>query len=443
MMDSLERYIKLHSESIPDKTALICGDRQITYKQLWNRVLEHSCQLQQLKDKILIRRASQSIEFLIEYFAAHLAGKVFVPLEKDIPGESFSAIEQSLNGYNVPEGVADILYTTGTTGRRKGTMLSHSAIIANADNLITAQLFNGSLTFVISGPLNHIGSLSKVWPMIIVGGSILITEGMKDINAFFSALDYPCEKIATFLVPSSIRMILQFGEDKLKSYSNKIDFIETGAAPISEDDMKKLCRLLPKSRLYNTYASTETGIICTHNFNMGYCVPGCLGKPMKNSSVAISGEGTIYCSGKTLMTGYANDEELTLKVLKEGVVYTNDRGEIDVQGRLQLSGRNDDIINVGGYKVNPIEVENEALSFPDVSDCICIADQHPVIGTALRLLVVCKEGKVLDKKQIGKFLIGRLEKYKVPHMYSQVESVKRTYNGKPDRKYYADLQPGD
>ena len=93
-------------------------------------------------------RASQSIDFLIDYFAIHWIEKVIVPLEKDIPKDSFTNIEKTLNGYQTPENVADILYTTGTTGKQKGTMISHQAIIANAENLIYAQLFNNDTCFI-------------------------------------------------------------------------------------------------------------------------------------------------------------------------------------------------------------------------------------------------------------------------------------------------------
>jgi len=435
-MKTLECYIQANAENLPDKIAIVCDDVRVNYSQLWSRILERSQEFEAYSGNVIILRASQSVDFLVDYFAVHWARKVVVPLEKDIPEESYFRIQKELEGYVVPENVADILYTTGTTGNQKGTMLSHRAIIANAENLIDAQRFSSETTFVISGPLNHIGSLSKVWPTMILGGSIIVTEGVKNMGEFFKALDYSSEKIATFLVPASIRMLLQFSEKQLGLYADKIDFIETGAAPMANDDMEKLCKLLPNTRLYNTYASTETGIICTHNYNSDYCVAGCLGKPMKHSKLFISEQGTIICSGETLMVGYANDEVLTRKVLHDGCVYTNDKGFMDSEGRLQLLGRDDDIINVGGYKVNPIEVENVALSCPDVSDCICIADKHPVLGVALRLLVVMHKCKSLDKKQLAHVLMEKLERYKVPQLYTQVECIKRTYNGKLDRKYY-------
>lgn len=432
----LESYIKQTADCQPEKIALVCGDFSMTYRELWQAVEERSILLRHSSGRTTILRTTQSADFLITYFASHLAGKVVVPLAQDLPDEDYQRVESELNAMELPSNTSEILYTTGTTGRVKGTMISHESIIANAENLVDAHQYTSELAFVVCGPLNHIGSLSKVWPTMMVGGTIIITSGMKDLEEFFGALDYPCRKIATFLVPASIRMLLQFSKKRLATYANKIDFIETGAAAISQADMDELCQILPQSRLYNTYASTETGIICTHDFNSDCCVAGCLGKPMKHAAIRISEDGRISTSGKTTMLGYAGDEQATLSVLKEGRCHTQDYGYLDAEGRLHLKGRNSDIINVGGYKVNPVEVENAAMSHPDVSDCICIADSHPVLGTALRLLVVTTNDIPLNKKSIALFLKERLENYKVPQMYSKVESIARTFNGKLDRKHY-------
>ena len=183
-------------------------------------------------------------------------------------------------------------------------------------------------------------------------------------------------KYATFLVPASIRMLIQFGAERLQALADRMDFIETGAAAISQSDMQALCRLLPHTRLYNTYASTETGIISTYNFNDGRCVAGCLGRPMRHSQILITDQGLIACKGRTLMTGYVGDPERTASILKDGILYTSDMGELDADGMLHLKGREDDVINVGGYKVAPTEVEDAALSFPDVKDCVCRPSYH-------------------------------------------------------------------
>ena len=237
-------------------------------------------------------------------------------------------------------------------------------------------------------------------------------------------------------MPATIRMILQFAPDRLASYADRLDFIESGAAPLPQADMLRLCELLPTTRLYNTYASTETGIIATYNYNDGRCMANCLGRPMPHSRVLITPEGLIACQGDTLMSGYVGDPELTATVLRDDTIFTSDIGTLDEEGMLHLSGRASDVINVGGFKVSPIEVEEVAMSSPLVSDCICISASHPVTGHALKLLVVTPPGQTLDKRTLARFLADRLEPYKVPMLYEQVDTIARTYNGKLDRKHY-------
>lgn len=435
-MKKLEDYLCNNAHFSPQKIALQSAEGALTYKDLWMAVCERATELLLDRSSVYVTRAKQGFDFVIDYMAAHKAGKVIIPLEKDLPDAQFQKIITLTEQANIPDVVSDILFTTGTTGKQKGTMITQTAIISDAENLIDAQGFTSEITFIITGPLNHIGSLSKIWPSIIVGATIYIMDGIKDLNAFFNTVKNVSSKVATFQVPASLRMMLQLGEKQLKAYADKFDFIETGAAPISQADMELMCKLLPNTRLYNTYASTETGIIATHNFNDGYCVAGCLGRPMKHSAIKINDDGYIVCEGKTLMVGYCGDEDETNKVLQDNKLFTKDTGHLDEEGRLQLIGREGDIINVGGFKINPVEVEDIAKSMPEIADCICIPSPHPVLGTALRLLYVVKEYHSVEKKAIAKYLASKLESYKVPQLYTQIEKVKRTYNGKLNRKAY-------
>ena len=440
-MKTIERYIEQNAAMYPDRMAVVCDQDMLTYQGLQERICRRVVELKEAgyhEGQIVCLRAMASVAYLVDYFAFHLVGCVVAPLEKDMPDASFQKIASELCSHSVPEGSADILYTTGTTGKSKGVIISHQTILADAENLIDGQGFSHELAFVINGPLNHIGSLSKIYPTMMLGATAIIVDGMKDLNKFFEAFDYPAPKMATFLVPASIRILIQFAEKRLASLSHKLDFIETGAAAISQSDMKALCRILPHTRLYNTYASTETGIISTYNYNDGKCEVGCLGKPMKNSQILITDKGLIACKGKTIMTGYVGDPERTASVLKDGVIYTSDIGRLDVEGMLHLMGREDDVINVGGFKVAPTEVEDAALAFPDVKDCVCIPVDHIITGKALKLLVVMKEGKELNRKALALFLKSKLEAYKVPLLYSTIDKVERTFNGKINRKYYID-----
>ena len=432
----LEDYLKQDAELYPTKTAIICGDKSLTFCELWNAVCKTAETLP--KDEIVVFRASQDIDFMVKYLALHINGSVAVPVEKDLPENSFNEIIEFLKPCKPTPEVADILFTTGTIGKKKGVMIPHRAIIGNGENVIEVQGFDHDSTFITTGPMSHIASLSKISPVLIKGATLIITEGMKNVNDFFDAMDLPFQKFGTFLVPSAIRILLQFSEDRLRKYASKIDFIETGAAAISTSDIQKLCEVLPNSRLYNSYASTETGLVCSYNFNDGKCLEGCCGRPTSRTNVIISPEGLIACQGKTIMTGYACDDELTNKVLIDNTIFTSDFGEIDQDGNLRILGRSDDIINTGGFKVAPTEVENVALSIPQIADCICVPAPHPVLGTALKLIYVTKAA--ISKKEIALFIKSKVESFKVPFYYEESDKIQRTFNGKLDRKFYRQNQ---
>lgn len=436
---SLENKIRQFSIQTPDKVAVICGEESMTYSRLWDAIVAKA---QELGDEGLrpqrpyVYRASQNIDFIVTYCAVHYLGAVAVPLEHLASEENFRAVKAEVEAYKFPKGIADTLYTTGTTGKSKGVMLSGTCLASCADNFIADLHFSQNLLFIISGPLNHIASLFKIHPTLSAGATICILDGLKDMNAFFRVFDLPFEKFATFLVPASIRLIMQFSYDRLCQLASKIEFIETGAAPITRNDMERLSKALPHSHLYNTYGGTEIGCVATYDFNDGKYMEGCIGRPLKNADVEIADDGTVIVSGSTIMSGYVNDKESTEKVIVGGKVYMSDLGYIDEEGMIHLSGRRGDIINVGGYKVNPIEVENAASSFPGIKDCICVAATHPIIGSVLKLLAVFENGGDFDKHSLAVHIKSRLDAYKVPTMYESVPSINYTYNGKKDRKSY-------
>lgn len=432
----IEDHLRRNAELTPGKEAIRMGGHAITYGELWRLVGQTARALEGSRGRAVAFRATSDIATVVRYFAIHVAGAVAVPLDKAMPGLPMAEFEHQLAETPPPRGVADILFTTGTTGRQKGVMISHEALEADAENLIDAQGFTEDVEFIVCGPLNHIGSLSKIHPTVSVGGTIVLLDGMRDLPAFFSAVESARGRsVATFLVPANLRMLLTLGRQRLASLAGKMEFIETGAAPMSQSDMETLCATLPSTRLYNTYASTETGIISTFDYNAGECLPGCLGAPMRHSRVDIDADGHIVCSGKTLMAGYYADPELTGTVLKDGTLRTNDIGSFDDKGRLRLSGRDDDVINIGGFKVAPTEVENAAMAVDYVRDCICVAADSRLVGKTLKLIVVT-DGRDLDPRALAAELGRRLEAHKVPTAYERASSIRRTFNGKLDRKAY-------
>ncbi len=436
---TIENYLENTCALFPDKVAVISEGEHITYSQLYATCMSRAQELASKgmkKGDIIPIRALPAISYLVDYFAIHLNGAIVVPLAKDLTDDEIQIYNEVVKGAYLPPDSADILFTTGTTGKSKGVIISHDTIIADAENLISSHGYTSDITFIISGPLNHCGCWSKVFPCIMKGATIILKDGIKDMEDFFSTISNAPTKVATFMVPSGLKILMQFGADRLVSLSDKIDFIETGGAPMPESDMKMLCSLLPNTRLYNTYASTESGIVATYDYNNGSCIFGCVGHSMKNSSVSISSDGQILCSGRTLMLGYLNDPHSTQAILKDGVLKMSDKGFIDDDGMLHISGRNDDVIITGAYKVDPTEVENIALEIPSIKDCICVPAPHPVMGTALKLYYVPEDNAEITKRNIALYLKSKLESYKIPLLYEVVESINMTYNGKKNRKSY-------
>ncbi|GEM_PF-75987 len=426
-MATLVSYIHQHAQERPEVPAIIHNGEVVTYAQLSALVRAEARRLRQ-EERVVPGQlyqfvASQDTAYLVRFFALHEVGAISVPVD---------SLMADLPPYQNPA-ISDILFTTGSTSKPKGVLLSQEAIMADADNLIASQGFHEGLTFVICGPLHHFGSWSKVLPTIVVGGTLYLLEGLKDTEAFFTAMG-SAPRTATFLVPSAIRMMMQLHRERLQSLADHIEFIETGAAPIATSDMEQVREALPKTRFYNTYASTETGIVCTYPFHKpAPCLQGCVGPTMKHAHLQLDVEGHIVVTGPMIMSGYLHDQQVPTEIC------TSDIGRLDEAGNLYITGRDSDFINVGGLKVAPAEIEDAAMSMPGIADCICLATPHPLMGQVPRLLVVMESGVAFDKKALIRYLKERLEAFKIPLFYAEIPEVKKTFNGKKDRR--ADYRP--
>ena len=435
---SMENKIKQFAKTTPDKVAVICGEDSMTYSQLWDAIVQkaEALKAEGLKPHCAhVFRTNQDISFLVTYCAVHCLQAVAVPVEHSATDEIVASVRKEVDNYAFPNDVADTLFTTGSTGKPKGVMLSYTSLTSCAESFIVDFQFDSELLFIVSGPLNHIATLFKITPTLCSGGTLCILDGLKDMNAFFQVFDLPFKKFATFMVPASLRILMKYSYEKLCSLAPKIAFIETGAAPIMKEDMELLSKALPHSRLYNGYGATEIGCAAAYNFNDGKYMEGCIGRPFKNAIVEIDEDGTIVVSGPGIMSGYINDEENTRKVLVDGKIHMSDLAYFDEDGMIHLTGRVGDLINVGGYKVSPLEVESVASSFPGITDCICVASKHPIIGPALKL-IVATDKETFDKHALAVYIKSKLEAYKVPTMYEVVDAIRYTYNGKKDRKSY-------
>lgn len=481
-------YLYQHAEEHPEKTAVIADGVSTSYGRLAALTGGYASFLKEkglVKGDVVVIKSSQTLDYIAAYLAVHTAGGIAAPLEKNAPAAGVAAVARLLgakmilsseptalpredaifldgarvltDAESVPPGPhilpeeedsADILFTTGTTGLSKGVELSHGALAATGEKLIYGCQYKNDTVILVPGPLNHAGPSWKLAATIVNGSTIYPLNGMTDIQGFYHALDSTQGSLSCFLPPAAIRTLFALTGDRIGSYDGRIDFIESASAPLPEADKQRLCRLLPSAGLYNGYGTSESTYLSMYDYNANPGKVNCVGKMLPGSRVIIVNEkretiqsskdnmGYLANMGSGTMKGYVNDPELTRQVLTDGVVYTNDVGYIDEDGFVYIVGRADDVINVGGLKVAPVEVEEAALSIDGIEDCICVPVPHPISAQAPKLLVVMGEGAEFSSRKISAALQDKLEGYKVPIKYEQVDRVARTYNGKLDRKAY-------
>jgi len=490
MRKSIVENVRDHAMSTPNKTAVITPMDSITYSELYAYACGYAKMLISRglkKANIVVLRASQTTDYAIQYLGIHLAGGVVTSLEKSTADMTFFEIASTVKAdavitdavpdreafapVRIPQtGVvemakahlddpvvldfpdlndrADILFTTGTTGSSKGVVLTHKALVATAENLIYGCEYKADTMVIVPGPLNHANAIRKLFTTFVNGSTIYLLNGMTNIKAFYTALDCKEGRIACCLPPAAIRTIFTLTRDRIGKYAGIIDFIESATSPLPEADKKRLCELLPDTRLYNNYGSSEAASVCMYDYHKYLNKENCVGKAMPNSRIVVVDEehneiassyenpGLIACIGDVNMQGYLNEPELTKEVLNNGIVYTSDLGYIGEDGFIYVIGRKGDVINVGGLKVSPTEVESAALEHEGIEDCICISVPDPITTNALKLLCVLRAGYQINNKEMSAFLADKLETYKIPRFYESVDHVERTYNGKLNRKAY-------
>lgn len=487
--ECIEQYLEKYAVQVPERTAIIVKDTYTTYGELWRLVRGFArylvCECGVKKGDRVVVKTMQTLDYAVAYFAVHLSGGIFVPLEKSIPNDKAAAIleETEATAYvsrdtfeglpcrhiNIKEVVSiaqrffdenwtctfphledssDIMYTTGTTGKAKGVEVTHHVLLATAENYIEGFELPDGNVMAVPGPLNHVNPLRKLYMTVMSGNTIVILNGLVSMQSFFHALDTQGVN-SLCLPPASLRTIWKYSGDKLAQYADQIVFVESSTAPVTESDKETLRRQLPKSRLYNNYGLSECGAMVMYDFcRYPDKAAGCVGKPTVNSHVMIVDEawqeivssrehmGLVACRGPINMKGYWRAPEKTAEVKANGCIYTRDIGYFDEDGFLYVVGRTNDTINVGGLKVEPTEVEETALLYPGVHECICVPVDDPVTGKALKLIVVMKQGTSFDEAGLRRHMSAKLAAYQLPKLYAQTDAIPRNFVGKPDRNAF-------
>lgn len=484
-MNSIIEAVAKAAADKSDAVAVIAEGQQIIYGELWKEACGFAAYIQSMgfdKGSRIIVKAKHDIWYVVSCFGIQLAGCVHVPLEKTIGIEGLRDIAEQLSASMVisdleiedkryqtvdsasvrdlatvhfkegmqfefpePEDICDILFTTGTTGKPKGVMLSHRAVVAVAENVQYGTELPENNIYLIPSPINHAAGLRNIYVCMLTGATAVLLDGYTNVKKFFKYIhDYHVTSI--YMPPSAVRMMLLLASKELAKYAEDIRFVFTSSALFPESDKESLCALLPTARLYNDYGCSEAGRACIIDYAKEKGKACCVGKPTQNTRILIVNDdrkeiksskdnhGLIAITGTTVMSGYFNDPVSTKEAMENGIVYTNDIGYIDEDGYLYVLGRRGDVINIGGLKIAPAEVENVVLRFPGVAECACFAVHDELGNVNVKLNFVEIDKAVVDISELREHISQNLEGFKVPKLFEKVETIPKTANGKIDRK---------
>ena len=481
-MKSIVEAVFTYAKETPDKLCVADAGSSYTYLE-YSRKISKIARLLMDKavgagDKVVVK-CTQNVDYLALAFGIQLIRAVFVPLEKSCSDEKLMHIAEicrakfvftdKANDLNdgfmllisdfireseileesafLPENfpgnneICEILFSTGTTGKEKGIEITNANNIALAENVIYGVEMKDDNVELIPSPMNHSHGLRRYYANMYKGASVIVQNGVMNAKLFFNLMDkYKVNSID--LVPTALSVLLKLSKDRFGEYKEILRYIQLGSAPLMEEDKNKVKRLLPATRLYNFYGSTESGCICIYDFNSGKDKPNCIGRPTHNAEIFMVDEnrktvlsskentGLLASRGGQNSPGYFEDEEETKLAMEDGVVYSKDEAYFDEDGDIILLGRKNDVINVGGNKVSPEEIENEVLKIEGIKDCGCISVKDAVKGEVPKLFVVLDSGRELDIKQIKRVLMGKMEAFKVPQFIEIIDKIPRTFNGK-------------
>ena len=472
--------IKSFSISQPEHIALIIKDIAITYESFYQKVSSAAAYFKSQgvkKGSHVAAVASPDLDYIVCEYAVLGLGAVLIPTENRIPPKRLAEISDAVDAdvvlsaekpdcstkwipysqvdmdrtvdyswepVDVSDDCSEIIFTTGTTGKSKGVMLtSHCLETYLAAINPTFRLENDSV-FLVTTPLNHVGGLHRIHQCMSVGCTAVLLDGIKDLKTFFRSIE-EYGVTHTYLPPASVKLLITLAKKNLAKLDGKLQFIYTASAPFPTVDIETLIELLPNTRLHQGYGSSETGSICNCQYNAFGKTINSLGKPYSCVEVVLhdeegnvitqpNREGYICSRSGMNMIGYYKEPELTASVLKDGYIYSHDLMYFDEEGELHFAGRGDDVVNIRGFKVAPTEIEDAVLHYSQIIDCACVPYEDPRLGKSLKLFVVVGKDETFRPEKLTAFLEQYLEAYKIPKCIEVIKEIPKTFNGKVDRK---------
>ena len=345
--------------------------------------------------------------------------------------------------------LAAILYTSGTTGRSKGAMLTHDNLASNSLTLIDYWRFTGNDVLIHALPIYHTHGL-----FVASNVALFARASMIFLQKFDPDLIIRLMARATVLmgVPTFYTRLLQ-SPALTKESTKHMRLFVSGSAPLLADTHREWAARTGHAVL-ERYGMTETNMNTSNPYD-GDRVPGAVGHALPGVSVRVTDPetgkelaretiGMIEVKGPNVFKGYWRMPEKTKAEFRDdGFFITGDLGKIDAHGYVHILGRGKDLVISGGFNVYPKEIESEIDAMPGVIESAVIGVPHADFGEGVTAVVVCDKSAKVDETSVLKALDGRIAKFKMPKRVIVVEELPRNAMGKVQknilRNTYSDI----
>jgi len=339
------------------------------------------------------------------------------------------------------DAIADLLYTTGTTGRKKGVVLTQANVLAAARNITEFVGSGPDDVEVVPLPLSHSFGLGRLRCMALAGNTLVLEPGVgTGATVVRRVLDTRATGLA--MVPAGFDIVRRMTGNVLGKAREHLRYIEIGSAPMKPETRQWLTELLPQTRICHHYGLTEASRAAFTEYHSDAHKPGAAGRPAPNVEILICDEkgsrlsagetGEVVVRGGMVMQGYWKQPELTEKAFCSDGLKTGDIGYVDADGYLFLVGRRSDLINVGGRKVAPDEIEDILCQMDGVKDAGCVGEPDELLGERVKAYLVAD--REIRPSEIVAFLRTRVEECKIPQAIERIASIPRTNSGKIQRQ---------
>jgi len=470
-------FLRKNVENYGDKVAVIDKGKEITFYQLYEEVKKFSNNLDIVNQEEIISLISEnSISFIIAYLGIINSGKIVHLISPDISEinlfnqlksskskniicnqltknkiSNFNSIKATIFDieeilfkkhsekikFDVNE-YAYLIYTSGTTSEPKGVIISHSMIEFTTKNIVKVLNYSNSDVDLLPLPLNHSFGLGCLHTSLYVGSTLVLLKNASNLEEILDSLKkYKITTLAA--IPATLTKILTFENKKVEDYFSEIRLIITNSTAIPKKTVIQFKEILKKGNLATYYGLTEASRSTFMIFDKNNHREESVGKCSPNVEIKIVNKeknnlklGDIFIKGENVIKKYWNNVEANKNIF-ESWLKTGDTGYFDEGGYLFLNGRSDEIINVGGEKVTPNEIEKTIKSIPGVEDVVAFGIEHEIFGQTIKLNVIKSKNSDIDKAQILSYCIKNLEKFKIPSKIDFVQNIPKTDYGKVKR----------